>query len=145
MTHDELKETIRQSIINYKSTKEYLELSDKETISNMNRILCENIGTYLGYYFGGDIPTVLYRQLECIYRLIIAHSTFLVREGIISDETKHAIDFVKGEAGWLKNFFVLYYLANEIYDLLPDCEINDEFISYITTAFACLKDNILQD
>lgn len=145
MTYSELKETIRQSLINYKSTKEYLELSNKEAISNMNRILCENIGMYLGCYFGGDIPIVLYRQLECIYSLIIAHSNFLVREDIISDETKHAIDFVKGEAGWLQDFFVLYHLADEIYDLLPDCEINDEFISYITTAFSCLKDDILQD
>ena len=103
------------------------------------------VGRYLGYYFGGDIPIALYRQLECIYRLIVAHSTFLVREGIISDETKHAIDFVKGEAGWLQDFFVLYHLADEICDLLPDCELNDDFMSYVTRLFQCIKDDILQD
>lgn len=144
MTHAELKETIRQAIINYKSSKEYLELTDKEAISNLNRILCENIEAYL-MYFGEEISDVSLEQLYSIYRMIILHSVFLVREGIISDESNHTINFIKPEAGWLQNFFVLCYLANEIYDLLPDCQINDEFISYITSTFYRLKDDILQD
>ena len=144
MTHSELKEAIRERIVNYITTKEYLELTTKEAISNLNRILCENVEMYLRY-FGGDISNHLYKQLKSIYIMIIAHSSFLVREDMISDECEHAIDFIKGEVNFFDNLFVLCYLADEIYDVLPDCELNDDFMSYVTRLFQCIKDDILQD